>query len=289
MRISEVVSLPTYAGPLMHAPATPPAAQPVLDGGWIDRLGLPRRRGGEESPALADYADRFERPLDMLALCTIWFVACPPSEISTTRGWVLALWGLRVALSLVYLVDITARARLSGRPGHYLKTHLLGVCTVVFPALRVLVSLRLLRSVFQRGEALRFAVAAGTMFLNLTAVVYFFERHAEGATITSIPFALWWAAVTLFTVGYGDYAPVTWQGRVAAVALMLVGFTVLATFTAQISSAFIDQAARARQQRGEGREGPAEQLSVVLSKLEHLEAQLDRFEANGVDGGTAGR
>ena len=153
---------------------------------------------------------------------------------------------LRLLLSAVYATDIAVRTYLAPHHAFYLRHNLLSVATVFFPFLRVLFSLRLLRSIFQRGNIPRFVLAAGLMFLNLTAVVYLYERHAPGGNIKTVGNALWWAVVTLTTVGYGDYTPVTPQGRTAAMVLMFVGFAVLATVTAQISSAFIDQAARSR-------------------------------------------
>ncbi len=92
--------------------------------------------------------------------------------------------------------------------------------------------------------------------------------------------ALWWAVVTLTTVGYGDFYPVTWQGRVAAALLMFVGFAVLATITAQISSAFIDQAAQARAKRAtsspesSGADGASSQ--TIADRLSRIESQLQR-------------
>ena len=46
----------------------------------------------------------------------------------------------------------------------------------------------------------------------------------------------------MFTVGYGDYFPVTTAGRVAAVGIMVLGLTTAAVITAQIASSFMDQA-----------------------------------------------
>ncbi len=232
---------------------------------------------GDDRRRVEAYQRRWQMPLDLLALVTLWFVVVPPSIITSNRAADIVLLCLRGILSLIYATDIAIRTFLAPRHAYYLRHNLLSVATVVFPFLRVLFSLRLLRSVFQRGSLGRFILAAGLMFLNLTTIVYFFERHDPHGNIKTFGNALWWAVVTLTTVGYGDYTPVTWQGRSAAVLLMFVGFGVLATITAQISSAFIDQAARARAREGgpdaDGA-GAGDQLAALTEQIARLEERL---------------
>jgi voltage-gated potassium channel len=235
---------------------------------------------GDDRSRVEAYQHRWQMPLDLLALVTIWFVVVPPGVITTDRGVYLGLLGLRLTLSAIYATDIIVRARLAPHHWFYVRHNLLSVATVFFPFLRVAFSLRLLRSIFQRGNIGRFVLAAGLMFLNLTIVVYLFERHAPHGNIKTVGNAFWWAVVTLTTVGYGDYTPVTWPGRVAATLLMFVGFGVLATVTAQISSAFIDQAARSRAKEAGGATSEASeqeaQLRGIADQLSRLEEQVGR-------------
>ena len=58
--------------------------------------------------------------------------------------------------------------------------------------------------------------------------VYLAEHGHQGANITKLSDALWWAVVTIATVGYGDYYPVTAAGRLIAIFMMLSGIGIFA-------------------------------------------------------------
>ena len=234
---------------------------------------------GDDRSRVEAYQAKWQMPLDLLALVSLWFIVVPPSVITAQNDAYWVFLSLRIALSLVYATDITIRTYLAPHRIFYLRHNKLSVASVIFPFLRVLFSLRLLRSVFQRGSLGKFVLAATLMFLNLTIIVYLFERHAPGANIKSFGNAIWWAVVTVTTVGYGDYTPVTWQGRSAAVLMMFVGFAVLATITAQISSSFIDQAARARAKESGPPAATAGDGSDVGTQLAALTEQIARLEA----------
>jgi len=65
------------------------------------------------------------------------------------------------------------------------------------------------------------------------------ERYAPNANIINGKAAFWWAVVTVTTVGYGDFAPVTNAGRILAAGLMIFGIGVFAVLTSFIASKFI--------------------------------------------------
>jgi hypothetical protein len=79
------------------------------------------------------------------------------------RAAVLAVQG---AVRLVYAIDITIRSALARRHVHYLLTHPVAIAAVVLPPMRVIFSLRLVRSVFRRGHLGRFLLAALVLVLN---------------------------------------------------------------------------------------------------------------------------
>ena len=100
---------------------------------------------------------------------------------------------------------------------------------------------------FRRGNLGRFLLAAAALVLNGAIIVCLFERHAPGSNIHTLGESLWWSVVTVTTVGYGDFFPVTFWGRITAGFVMGTGVLTLAVVTAQVASSFVAQApSRAR-------------------------------------------
>ena len=74
--------------------------------------------------------------------------------------------------------------------------------------------------------------------IYLAAVgIYYFERDAQPEAFASIPHAMWWAVVTLTTVGYGDLYPVTAGGKVFTFLILFVGLGLVAVPAGIIASA----------------------------------------------------
>ena len=195
---------------------------------------------------LRQYMLKTQSGLDVLALLTLWIVVVPPGDLTTTHAGYLGAILARVTLSVIYGIDITIRARLARHHWRYIRTHPVGVVAVVLPPVRVVFSLRLVGSMFRRGNLGRFMITASVLLLNGAVIVYFFERHAPAANIRSLGESLWWAVTTVSTVGYGDFYPVTIPGQITATFIMAIAVLVLAVVTAEIASSFIDQAAHRR-------------------------------------------
>jgi hypothetical protein len=80
------------------------------------------------------------------------------------------------------------------------------------------------------------------MLVFMTAAMgYLLERGAQPDKFEDIPTAMYWAIITLASVGYGDITPVTPAGRFLTVSLALLGIGVFAIPAAIMSSAFTDQ------------------------------------------------
>jgi voltage-gated potassium channel len=78
-----------------------------------------------------------------------------------------------------------------------------------------------------------FLGAVVTIVVIMGAVMYFVEGAENG--FTSIPVSIYWAIVTMTTVGYGDIAPQTWIGQILASALMIAGYGIIAVPTGIVS------------------------------------------------------
>ncbi|MFB6371697.1 MAG: ion transporter [Bradymonadaceae bacterium] len=126
----------------------------------------------------------------------------------------------------------------------------------IFPFLRSLRILRLLRlfrstqvmrpvqGVFDalRNNSLLFAVAFGFVAVSivLSATMLFFAEFGVNPGIDSMTDTLWWAIVTISTVGFGDITPQTAGGRVIGAALMISGMLFIAMLAGVISSTLVD-------------------------------------------------
>ena len=66
--------------------------------------------------------------------------------------------------------------------------------------------------------------------------------------------SLWWAFVTVITVGYGDFSPVTFQGKIIAVVLMFTGIALIGIATATLASWIVDQVNLETDRREDARE-----------------------------------
>lgn len=200
-----------------------------------------------------------------------------------------AVWWLIWPL---FALELAVKTYLAPRRLSYVVTHWFDVLIVVVPfvrPLRVVRSARILRALrATRAFSLFSKVAVNgrqifgrhglqySLVVGLVAIVgcalatLYFERNA-GGNIDDVGTALWWAATTVTTVGYGDTYPTTPEGRGVAVFLMLIGITLFSVLTANIAAFLIES----------DRTGPT--LEDVMAKLEALERRLD--ETNGAGRG----
>ncbi len=80
--------------------------------------------------------------------------------------------------------------------------------------------------------------------LLFASLLYTIEHDVQPDKFGTIPQAMWWAIVTLGTVGYGDVIPMTPLGKIVTVFAIVVGFAMIALPVAIISTAFADEVRR---------------------------------------------
>ena len=95
-------------------------------------------------------------------------------------------------------------------------------------------------------------IAASTFIMLLLVVMtaslgFLFEHEAQPDKFENIPQAIYWAVITLASVGYGDISPITPAGRAMTIVLSLIGIGIFAIPAAILSSAFTDQLKRDRE------------------------------------------
>jgi voltage-gated potassium channel Kch len=101
--------------------------------------------------------------------------------------------------------------------------------------------------------------------------VYLAEHHHEGANITKLGDALWWAVVTVATVGYGDYYPVTTVGRIIAVFMMLSGIGNFVLLVGSLSQRRLQRTeSRLKRKTQTGLLGDEEKTSI-RNKIDEIE------------------
>lgn len=232
---------------------------------------------------LRRYEERSSTPLLVLAVGFIAVYALPIIRPDLPSGLQSALGVCSALIWLTFAIDLIVRVTLADQRWRYLFTHPIDVLMVVLPALR---PLRVLR-VFTAGQTLlsragRFSLARTTQAVVIAAAVLVFisavavldaERPAPNANIRGLDDALWWAATTVTTVGYGDRYPVTGLGRLVAVALMLVGISLLGLVTASVAAWFVSLTTKA----------DTDEEQAIEERLGRLEQQLAAIHSAVVD------
>lgn len=72
-------------------------------------------------------------------------------------------------------------------------------------------------------------------------LMYMIEGQQPGTQFTDIPTSIYWAIVTMTTVGYGDITPITLAGRLLSAVVMILGYTIIAVPTGIVSATMINE------------------------------------------------
>lgn len=203
----------------------------------------------------------------LLSVLIVLLASVPQLQAEYGRSFYIAEWIVTVLFSIEYIARIivtTNRLRyafsffglidlLSTIPT-YLSLFIPGSeSLIVIRMLRVLRIFRILkmgryiREAQIIAEALRASIYKIIVFISAVLVLvtimgtlmYLIEGTTEGSLFSSIPMSIYWAIVTLTTVGFGDIVPHTVAGQILASIIMLMGYAIIAVPTGLVTAEFI--------------------------------------------------
>jgi voltage-gated potassium channel len=97
-------------------------------------------------------------------------------------------------------------------------------------------------AIYEERQSFLAALYLFTLALFIaSALMYVLEHQAQPEAFASIPESMWWALITLTTVGYGDVSPITTLGKMVGALTALIGVCTVALLTGIIASAFTSQ------------------------------------------------
>ncbi len=176
-----------------------------------------------------------------LAFFACEWLARLAQAIRVQRGWAYVLSGRG-------LVDATAAVAVPiaiACGADVRSAWLLGVFWL-FKLVPGIPGLRRLRRVLvlESGSLLSVLVLFLMVLMFASVAMYVLERGVQPAVFGSLPATLWWAVVTLTTVGYGDVVPITPLGRLVAAMVMICGLGVFGLWTGILATGFAAETRR---------------------------------------------
>jgi voltage-gated potassium channel len=232
-----------------------------------------------------DAYDRFSAAIEvpMTVLAVVWLpVLIVPAVARIPASAADALDAIDYLVWAAFAAEYLAKLYLAPSRAEFFRAHLVDLAVVAVPVLRPLRVLRLLRLVTFSRVGLTLSTALNRarnllthhglhyVLLSVLAIIAVgaalelaFEQHAPGSNIHDYGDALWWAIVTVTTVGYGDKYPVSVGGRGVAVVLMLTGIGLVGVLSATVASYFVGQRAEA-------------DMAELHRRLDRIEAMLTR-------------
>jgi len=168
----------------------------------------------------------------------LWVITCSPRYGHPLFG------RLRFAVTPLALIDLLAivPALVATRVDlRFLRLARLARVLRVFKLARYSHGMGLIGRVVKRKRS-ELLVALGLFFILLvmaSALMYYAEHTTQPKAFSSIPAAMWWAVVTMTTLGYGDVYPVTVAGRFIAAVTALLGIAAFALPTSILGAGFL--------------------------------------------------
>jgi len=175
----------------------------------------------------------------------------------------------------IFLLDYFMNLWLAPERGRWFRTHLFDLAIVVLPMLRPLRLLRLVTilAILQRtagsafrGRVMVYVAGASLLLIYVAALAVLDAERGTDSSIQTLGEGLWWAFVTITTVGYGDYFPITPTGQLVAVGVMIGGIALIGVVTATLASWIVEKVS-------------AEQEAEQVATKEHIDELAEEIRA----------
>jgi voltage-gated potassium channel len=144
----------------------------------------------------------------------------------------------------LFAVDMVVKVLVSTKKIRYVRSHWLEILAVLVPWFRplrvvrvIIFAVRSYRGLTRIGKPDFLLIYAIALVVVSATLVTTLEQH-QSSPLATFDNSLWWAIVTITTVGYGDMVPVTNAGRAIAFVVMLGGIGIFGAITANLASMF---------------------------------------------------
>jgi voltage-gated potassium channel len=210
----------------------------------------------------------FDIALLAAILLSITTVSLETVEYFQHGYWPKIIWSIELILTVLFTLEYFARLACVERPAKYALSFFgiidllawlplyLAYFSVEYQSLMIVRSIRLLRvfrvlkmmRMLREAHSLRDAVwrSRDKIFVFIAVVMvavtisgtlmYQIEHNEAGSNFSSIPQAMYWAIVTMTTVGYGDIVPQTIIGKIISALLILLGYSLIIVPTGFVSA-----------------------------------------------------
>jgi len=236
-----------------------------------------------------------------------------PLTVTLDRAQEATLWRAQLITGFVFVVEYLVRLFIAREKGRFIRGNVIDTAVAasslmlpLVPDLRFLLALRVLSAVslilevgkdvqhIFRVKNIPYAIIGASLVVIVIGLLEFhYENPAKGSNINSAQDGLWWAVVTMSTVGYGDKYPITNEGRAIAVVLMMLGPVFLGILYAGLTTMFMrptEEELAAQHRADDERLARIVQQTVIdtvrpiSEKLDRALGLLDATKAKGPDG-----
>ena len=129
---------------------------------------------------------------------------------------------------------------------------------------------------------LDYATLALSLVLIIGSYIFFITEKGINPEVPNYESAMWFAIVSMTTVGYGDIVPATLTGRIIAVIFILSGMAYVSLVTATLAYSFIDlfrkESRKAGEKLQESTKTHNEKIDELLEKVDIIEKKMDQIE-----------